>query len=46
MDETILRVAQLFECDPIYMSDNEDLSVDDFQMMNSLCRILEGHDNS
>jgi hypothetical protein len=41
MEETILIAAQLFECDPIHMVDNEDLSVDDFQMINSLCRLLE-----
>jgi hypothetical protein len=39
----ILKAAQLFECDPIYMADNEDLSVDDFQMINSLCRLLENY---
>jgi hypothetical protein len=43
MEETILKAAQLFECDPIYMADNEDLSVDDFQMINSLCRLLENY---
>jgi len=43
VEETILKAAQLFECDPIYMADNEDLSVDDFQMINSLCRLLENY---
>ena len=43
MEETILNAAQLFECDPIYMTDNEDLSVGDFQMINSLCRLLEDY---
>jgi hypothetical protein len=45
MEETILMAAQLFECDPIYTADNEDLSVDDFQMINSLCRLLEGYNS-
>jgi hypothetical protein len=46
MEEIILKVAQLFECDPIYTTDGEDLSVDDFQMINSLCRLLEDYHNA
>jgi hypothetical protein len=46
MEETILIAAQLFECDPIYMTDKEDWSVDDFQMINSLCRLLDGFNSA